>query len=173
MSSKSVSENEIAQRGIRSPDDNLNQKIIKMLESDGRMPFSEIALKLKVSEGTVRNRVAALRESNMLKIVAMVDPVAQEYKTDAMVGIRVASGVTPAQVAERLGAKSRVVFILWVAGRYDLILEIVSNDSDALMDFLETEIHASVDIASAEIMPGLKNFKNQFLLKNVGRASDA
>ena len=166
-------ENGQRQHGIRSPGDGLNQKIIRMLEVDGRLPFSEIAQKLDVSEGTIRNRVGALRDNNMLRIVAMVDPVATEYKTDAMVGITVASGTTPAQVAERLRNDARVVFVLWVAGRYDLIIEIVSDDADALQDFLEAEIHAQSDVAGAEVMLGLKNFKNQFLLQRDWRAADA
>ncbi len=154
-----------AAQSIRSPKDDLNQQIIRLLQQDGRMAFSEIAQQLDVSEGTIRNRVSGLRDNNMLRIVAMSDPVATEYTTDAMIGLNVATGVTPRQVAERLERNPRVVFILWVAGRYDLIIELVSDDSDALKDFLEHEIHANNDIAKADVMPGLKNFKNQFLLK--------
>ncbi|WP_170353111.1 Lrp/AsnC family transcriptional regulator [Ruegeria sp. HU-ET01832] len=143
----------------------MNQQIIRLLQQDGRMAFSEIAQQLDVSEGTIRNRVSGLRDNNMLRIVAMSDPVATEYTTDAMIGLNVATGVTPRQVAERLEKNPRVVFILWVAGRYDLIIELVSDDDDALKDFLEFDIHASDDIANADVMPGLKNFKNQFLLK--------
>lgn len=152
-------------QSIRSPGDDLNQQIIRLLQQDGRMAYSEIAQRLDVSEGTIRNRVSGLRDNNMLRIVAMSDPVATEYTTDAMIGLNVAAGVTPRQVAERLEKDPRVVFILWVAGRYDLIVELVSDDGDALKRFLEQEIHASNDIANADVMPGLKNFKNQFLLK--------
>ncbi|WP_299669369.1 Lrp/AsnC family transcriptional regulator [uncultured Ruegeria sp.] len=152
-------------QSIRSPKDDLNQQIIRLLQQDGRMAFSEIAQRLDVSEGTIRNRVSGLRDNNMLRIVAMSDPVATEYTTDAMIGLNVAVGVTPRQVAERLEKNPRVVFILWVAGRYDLIIELVSDDGDALKEFLEHEIHANDDIANADVMPGLKNFKNQFLLK--------
>lgn len=129
------------------------------------MAFSEIAQLLDVSEGTIRNRVSGLRKNNMLRIVAMSDPVATEYTTDAMIGLNVAPGVSPRQVAERLESDTRVVFILWVAGRYDLIIEIVSDDDNALKQFLETAIHAADDVANADVMLGLKNFKNQFLLK--------
>lgn len=152
-------------QSIRSPKDDLNQQIIRLLQQDGRMAFSEIAQQLDVSEGTIRNRVSGLRDNNMLRIVAMSDPVATEYTTDAMIGLNVAAGVTPRQVAERLEKNPRVVFILWVAGRYDLIVELVSDDGDALKEFLENEIYASDDISNADVMPGLKNFKNQFLLK--------
>ena len=40
--------------------DKLNQRIIDMLEIDGRKPFNEIAKSLEISEGTVRNRVLSL-----------------------------------------------------------------------------------------------------------------
>ena len=152
-------------KGIRSPGDELNSQIIAILENDGRTAFSEIAQTLGVSEGTIRNRVSALRDANMLRIVAIADPVAREYKTDAILGLKVAPGVAPSAVAERLQDDQRVVFALWVAGRFDLILEIVSDDADALQSFLEDEIHSSTDIAEVEVMLGMKNFKNQFLLK--------
>ncbi|MGI9394607.1 MAG: Lrp/AsnC family transcriptional regulator [Boseongicola sp.] len=158
--------------GIRSPDDDLNKQIIHILEADGREPFSEIAQKLGVSEGTIRNRVGALRENNMLRIVALTDPVATNYQTDAMIGLKVAPGATPSKVAARLELDSRVVFILWVAGRFDLMVEIVSDDEDALKDFLETQVYSAADIADAEVMLGLKNFKNQFLLKRNWRRTD-
>ncbi len=165
MAVKKQSNVRAAAQSIRSPKDDLNQQIIRLLQQDGRMAFSEIAQQLNVSEGTIRNRVSGLRDNNMLRIVAMSDPVATEYTTDAMIGLNVAVGVTPRQVAERLEKNPRVVFILWVAGRYDLIIELVSDDDDALKEFLEHEIHANDDIANADVMPGLKNFKNQFLLK--------
>ena len=158
-------------QGIRSPGDDLNQKIIRLLQSDGRMAFSEIAQLLDVSEGTIRNRVNGLRNSNMLRIVAMADPVATEYTTDAMLGVNVASGTTPKQVANRLKQDARVVFVLWVAGRYDLLIEVVSDDREALQDFLENHVHGCDDIADVDVMLGLQNFKNQFLLKQNWRES--
>ena len=148
-----------------SPDDELNRSIIRMLQQDGRMAFSEIALELDVSEGTIRNRVAGMKQAGMLKIVAIADPVAIEYKTDAMLGLTISSGFTPHKVAKRLAELPEVVYVLWVTGRYDLLIEVVGNDRDEFLAFLETEIHGRPDVASAETMTGLKNYKNQFFLK--------
>lgn len=148
-----------------SSEDSLNREIIAMLQVDGRMAFSEIAKKLKVSEGTIRNRVNSMKQAGMLRIVAIADPVAAEYKSDAMIGIKVASGFTVKDVSERLTALTDVVYILWVSGRYDLMVEVVSNDRIGFLDFLDKEINGQKDIASSETMTGLKNFKNQFLLK--------
>lgn len=145
--------------------DELNQQIVAFLEKDGRMAFSEIASKLGVSEGTVRNRVNSLRESGMMQIVAIAEPIVSEYQADAVLGVKVAAGSTPASVAERLGQHEDVVYILWVAGRYDLFVELVSENRESLLEFLNNEIHDSGDIAEVEVMYGLQNFKNQFLLK--------
>lgn len=152
--------------GTRSPDNDLNRRIVALLEKDGRMPFSEIAQELSVSEGTIRNRVAGMKESGMLRIVAIADPVAAEYQTDAMIALNVATGFTPEAVAERLGSEPNVVYILWVAGRFDLLVEVVSDDRDSFLAFLDQQIYSMPDIANSEIMLGLKNLKNQFLLKH-------
>ena len=93
--------------------DKLNQSIIQMLQTDGRTPFSEIANELGVSEGTIRNRVANMKKAGLLRIVAIVDPTASEYKSDAMIGIKVASGHSVESVSERLAEWQDVVYILW------------------------------------------------------------
>jgi Lrp/AsnC family transcriptional regulator for asnA, asnC and gidA len=146
-------------------EDKLNREIVGMLQSDGRMAFSEIAKSLAVSEGTIRNRVNSMKQAGMLRIVAIADPVAAEYKSDAMLGIKVASGHTVQALSERLAALPDVVYILWVSGRYDLLVEVVSNDRNGFLSFLDEQVHGQLDIASNETMSGLKNFKNQFLLK--------
>ncbi len=52
-------------KGTRSVEERLNSKIVQMLENDGRMAFSEIAQKLDVSEGTVRNRVNGMKDAGL------------------------------------------------------------------------------------------------------------
>lgn len=148
-----------------APVDTLNREIIRMLQDDGRMPFAEIAQTLDVSEGTIRNRVNAMKQNGQLRIVAIADPRAIEYRTDAMLGLKISPDTTPADVAERLGQLPEVVYILWLSGRYDLLVEVVTDDHNQLLAFLEEHVHGQPDIVSAETMTGLKNFKNQFLLK--------
>ena len=87
-----IDERKLVERQTRqvdkaSPEDDLNRRIIAMLQKDGRRAFSEIAQELGVSEGTIRNRVSGMKHAGMLRIVAIVDPVAAEYKTDAMLGL--------------------------------------------------------------------------------------
>ena len=159
------SDNVIPVRGLASTTDALNRDIIRALQEDGRRPFADIANELDVSEGTIRNRVNGMREAGQMRIVAIVDPSASEYRTDAMLGLKAAAGTRPAQLAERLSALPEVIYVLWVSGRFDLLVEIVCDERDQLLAFMEEHIHDQRDIGLVETMTGLKNFKNQFLLK--------
>ncbi len=152
-------------RGIASSEDDLNRSIIKMLQQDGRLPYKDIARALKVSEGTIRNRIQSMKQSGALKIVALADPMAIRYKADAMIGIKVASPATPREVAHRLSEHAEVVYVLWVSGRYNLLIEVVCETRSAFQNFLEKHCFGQEDIDQIEIMSGIEMFKNQFLLK--------
>ncbi|MCY4351292.1 MAG: AsnC family transcriptional regulator [Thiotrichales bacterium] len=150
---------------LSSPFDGLNQRIIRLLQDDGRAAYDAIGQKLGVSGGTVRNRIARMREAGMLRIVAMVDPVAAAYESDAMLGIKTAPGTTPAEIAQRLESHPAVVYIMWVGGRFDLLVEVVCDEETELAPFLNAHIHGHPDIAHVEVMARIGMFKNQFLLK--------
>ena len=150
---------------LSSPSDDLNQRIIRLLREDGRAAFDVIGQKLGVSGGTIRNRVARMRETGVLRIVAVVDPVAVDYESDAMLGIKTAPGIAPAAVAQRLDPYSAVVYIMWVSGRFDLLVEVVCDEETELANFLNEHVHGQPDIAHAEVMTRIGMFKNQFLLK--------
>ena len=150
---------------LASPHDDLNQQIIRLLQDDGRAAYDEIGLKLGVSGGTVRNRVTRMRDAGMLRIVAVVDPVVADYESDAMLGIKAAAGVAPTAVAQRLDPHHAVVYVMWVSGRFDLLVEVVCDEETELASFLNDHIHGQPDIAHVEVMTRLGMFKNQFLLK--------
>ena len=150
---------------LSSPFDDLNQQIVRLLREDGRAAYDVIAQELGVSGGTVRNRVARMRDAGMLRIVAVVDPVAVDYESDAMLGIKTAPGVAPAEVAQRLDPHSAVVYIMWVSGRFDLLVEVVCDEETELALFLNEHVHGQADIAHVEVMTRIGMFKNQFLLK--------
>ena len=150
---------------LSSPYDDLNQRIIRLLQDDGRAAYDVIGKKLGVSGGTIRNRIARMRDAGMLRIVAVVDPVAVDYEADAMLGIRTAPGIAPAAVAQRLEPHPAVVYIMWVSGRFDLLVEVVCDEETELAIFLDEHVHGRRDIGRVEVMTRIGMFKNQFLLK--------
>jgi Lrp/AsnC family transcriptional regulator for asnA, asnC and gidA len=150
---------------LASPTDELNKSIIKRLQENGRAPYSEIAAALGVSEGTVRNRVKWMMKSGMLRIIAVADPTGLNYKADAMLGVKVNPTKTPGDVAKRLALQPEVVYILWVSGRFDLLVEVVCDTEADFLKFMNEHCFGRDDLASTEVMTGLAMYKNQFLLK--------
>ena len=90
---------------------------------------------------------------------------ASHFGITTMIGIKVANRATPRAVAHRLSERSEVVYVLWVSGRYDLLIEVVCETRNAFQSFLEQHCFGHDDIDQIEVMSGIEMFKNQFLLK--------
>ena len=56
------------------------------MRKDGRAAFAQIAAKLKVSPGMIRQRYNRLVDMGMLKVVAISNPLQRGFKTMALIG---------------------------------------------------------------------------------------
>ena len=140
----------------------LNRKIVELLQEDGRAAFSSIAQKLGVSEATVRTRVARMRRSNLIHFITVVNPLALGYTAWAMLGIKVAQGVSADEAARHFRDRPEVVYAMRVASRFDLLAEVVCEAPDQLRDFLDHHCYGSDMVASVEPMVGLGLYKSLF-----------
>ena len=100
--------------------DELGQKIIKELQIDARQSFREIGRNLKVSEGTVRNRVKGLLKTDAINISAVPNPEKLGLNFMCIMGIEVKVG--SAERVEALLIKSpNVYFLCGCTGNLDII----------------------------------------------------
>jgi Lrp/AsnC family transcriptional regulator for asnA, asnC and gidA len=100
--------------------DELGQQIIKELQDDARQSFREIGRELKVSEGTVRNRVKSLVNSGTMKISAIPNP--EKLGLNFMCVMCIEVKVGKAEKVESLLIKSpNVYYLCGCTGTYDLI----------------------------------------------------
>ena len=139
--------------------DGLNREIVSMLQLDGRRSYASIARKLGISEGAVRARVNQLRRDGQLRFIAVVDPAQLGYSSWCMLGITVSAGNSPHELARYFAARPEVTYVMVVAAKYDLLVEICCQTTAALGEFLERHCYASGKIASAEAMVGVKLYK--------------
>ena len=91
-----------------------NRAIIEALQRDGRQPYGAIAEAVGLSEAAVRRRVQRLRESGIMQIVAVTDPLQLGFTRQAMIGISVEGDVR--QVADKLSAMPEVDYVVMCAG---------------------------------------------------------
>ncbi len=90
--------------------DELAQHIIRELQDDARQSFREIGRKLKVSEGTVRNRVKSLTSSKSMRISAIPNP--QQLGLNFMCIMCIEVKVGTAELVEENLIKSPNVYYL-------------------------------------------------------------
>src|SRR3954469_5099875 len=79
----------------RAPLDELDRRLIELLQDDGRRPISDLARTLDTSSKTVRKRVERLTERNIIQITAVTTPEALGYGAIALVGLEI-DGTRPA-----------------------------------------------------------------------------
>lgn len=89
----------------------------------------------QVSEPTVRKRIDRLFRDEVIKVAAVLNPGKTGYATDVVIGIRVAPGKL-LEVGEELAAFDEVVYLGYVTGQYDIIVEMLFRDDEALFAFL-------------------------------------
>ena len=129
--------------------DAFDQQIIAALKEDGRMPFAEIARRLDVSPGMVRERYHRLVQAGVLQVVAVTNPPLVGYRMMTLIGIKV-DGSRLQEIAREIAAFDEVVYLVICTGSYDLLAEVVCHDNAELLQFLTQRLHALEGIHDTE-----------------------
>jgi Lrp/AsnC family transcriptional regulator for asnA, asnC and gidA len=140
--------------------DETDAAIITLLQEDGRRPYGEIGEAVGLSEAATRQRVNRLRESGLMRIVAVTDPVALGRGVVATLALRV-SGDTRA-VAGRLARIAEIEYVVITAGSFDVIAELVCATEEALLDVLNDDIRSIAEVREMETFMHLRTEKNVF-----------
>lgn len=112
-----------------------NQCLIALLQADGRLQHTDLARRLGIPEATVRRRMKRLLDERVIQIVAVPDPYRIGYDTHAIVGLRVQPGKI-GEVIAVLDPLPQIRYIGVTAGTYDVIIEALFENNDALRHFL-------------------------------------
>ena len=119
---------------------------------------TELAKMLGVSEGMIRQRLKRLRESDVLKVAAGIDPDALENQQAAMVAVNVAKASLLETKAREIADLPHVLAVSIVSGRYDLMAEVLVDSNHGLVDFLTGELSEVEDITASESFLLLKSY---------------
>lgn len=138
--------------------DEIDQHILDAMRKDGRAAFAQIAAKLKVSPGMIRQRYNRLVDMGLLKVVAISNPLQRGFKTMALVGVRT-DGNKMLEVAEQVSKLKEVVYLVVVSGRFDIMAEIVCRDHEDLLKFITEKLYAIEGVREAETFMHLKIVK--------------
>jgi Lrp/AsnC family transcriptional regulator for asnA, asnC and gidA len=128
--------------------DVIDRQIISLLQIDGRRSYGAIAEEVGLSEAAVRRRVQRLRDSGVMQIVAITDPLQLGYGREALIGIRVHGDVR--KVADKIAAIDEANYVVMTAGSFDIIAEVIAVDDAALVHLLNDSIRSIPGVTEVE-----------------------
>jgi Lrp/AsnC family transcriptional regulator for asnA, asnC and gidA len=127
--------------------DELDRRIIEALQENGRESFRRIGAQLGVSEATIRNRYARLRDGGVLQVTGVTNPLGLGFEAQAMLGVK--TNGPPELVADAIAAWREADYVVITAGQFDLLVELVCTDRHHLLDVIN-RVRALEGVVSTE-----------------------
>lgn len=119
------------------PMDQIDQQLIALLRQNARLSVADLAHKLKVSRGTVTNRLRKLEDQQVIVgYTVRLRPDAQPERIRAWMGIQVEGNQTRRVIASLLGEPG-VSALHDTNGRWDLLAELEVGSMAELSEVLE------------------------------------
>lgn len=118
--------------------DNIDLKIISLLNEDAKTPYTEIAKKVFVSSGTVHVRMKKLEDMGIVKSATLnIDFAKLGYDISAFLGIYLEKSSLYDSVIEKLKTISEVVSAYYTTGNYSIFAKIICRDTNHLRTVLD------------------------------------
>jgi Lrp/AsnC family transcriptional regulator for asnA, asnC and gidA len=137
--------------------DDTDMRIVAILEENGRTPNNEIASRLDLSEGTVRNRIRKLTESNYLKIRGLTNANLRTDKQLLFILVKLTTTKNWERTAREVAELPHVRSVSMITGRFDLIVEIYIEPHN-LINFLTNDLTSVRSIGTSESLAAIKTF---------------
>lgn len=121
--------------------DEIDEKILEVLEKNSRTSYKEIARYAKISDVAVHKRIKKMEGSVIRSFTVLVDKEAYGKDTVALVSIRCETGMTP-KIAKALSEIKDVTEVYTTVGNYDIVAKIKTSGTDGLKEIIETKAMA-------------------------------
>ena len=127
--------------------DDLDKRILKLLQFNCRLSFADLSRELDVAEATVRFRINRLvNEGVITRFAALLDPAKVGMKVSGAILLK----IDPAYLEEackQLVSFSETQYLFQSTGEYDVVSVIVARDMDHLNNLIK----------KTKIIPGVKD----------------
>jgi|TARA_B110000263_G_C15310662_1_gene512981 DNA-binding Lrp family transcriptional regulator len=111
--------------------DEIDQKIIRVLEKDARTSLRKISKRVDVSLGTVSNRVKKMEKNGVIKGYSVIlNPEEIGWELNVVIGLRIQKGRL-IEIQEKIAKDSRVYGVYDVTGDFDsMVIARAKNRKD-------------------------------------------
>ena len=121
--------------------DELDEKILKMIVDNARIPFLEVARECGVSGAAIHQRIQKLIHFGVLKKAEyIVDSTKVGYETSAYMGLFLKNPEQFPAVVEALGKIPEVVECHYTTGQYDLFIKLYAKNNQHLLEIIHSKL---------------------------------
>ncbi|MFS1525758.1 Lrp/AsnC family transcriptional regulator [Microbulbifer sp. 2304DJ12-6] len=126
--------------------DEVDHRIIEMLQIDGRMSIRDIADKIGYTSSIVRKRIQRMTDADVMRVVAVTDFKAAGYELMLAIGIEVENR-SAEDVGMELAELDEVFSVNMTTGLHDLDIMVAARDFEELSYFLHDKFQNIEGIA--------------------------
>jgi DNA-binding Lrp family transcriptional regulator len=116
--------------------DDIDRKIIRLLDDDATLTYEEIGRLLRKDKGTIRKRVLALLKNRIIHFDIRIDSSRLGYKAEAELELDVDPSKT-LEVGKALPNIPGVRMAFSAAGAHDYIVIVLAEDQNALRKIVD------------------------------------
>jgi Lrp/AsnC family transcriptional regulator for asnA, asnC and gidA len=141
--------------------DDVDRRILRQLQEDGRRSFRAIARATAVSERTVRTRVRRMQDTGLLRFLAFIDPRRLEHQVLALVLLRVRAQAHD-EIVAALTSWPEVSYVSTLMGRADIYAQVVCRDTEELWDLVGHRLRGLDGVLETETMTEMRVHKFRY-----------
>ena len=140
--------------------DDIDSKVISMLQEDGRQSYNDIAKAVGRTEVTIRRRVKRLKDEGYIKrFTVVLDPMKIGKRIRAIIRVKTAIKETTL-ISKKLRTFKEVDEAYFLDGACGLIMTITVDDLTELRTFLEKRLGGIQGVSDAETCIILEEIKS-------------
>lgn len=139
--------------------DEIDRTIIKILQNDARTSYRKIKDEIKISIGTIHNRIAKLKEAGIIEGYTLkLNNVKLGYKLTFLIRIQI-DGKHTEEVLSEVSEKPEVCTVFHTTGEQSAVLICRFKESDDVHDFIRS-LNAKKWVSWSNSNMVLKEYKN-------------
>ena len=137
--------------------DKTDLKILEILIQDAKKPFTEVAKKVFVSQGTVHVRMNKMHEAGIVeKTTLKINYAKLGFDITAFIGIYLEKSALYEKVLEKLKQIPEITNIHYTTGNYSMFVKIHCRDTNHLKEVLHDKMQQVDGIERTETMISLE-----------------
>ncbi len=137
--------------------DNTDLKILEILMQDAKRPYTEVARKVNVSQGTIHVRMNKMEEAGILeKTTLRINYAKLGYDITAFIGIYLEKSALYDMVLAKLKNIPEITSIHYTTGNYSMFVKIHCRDTNHLKEVLHDKMQQVEGIERTETMISLE-----------------